>query len=149
MPLRFAVTKSTGQGEQLVIDVCQWNPVTGEIVHETVDEMQKVLEHAMKFSDIRMMEMNMRHLEASRLDKYFDDQTWQKVVSILDILSGRQNAAQVALRWHSEIEETQDLEAARVKAYQDAVYSELHNMPEYLPYDVRVVTNDNINKEPF
>ena len=42
--LRCAITKQTGSGEQIVVDVCQWNPVTGVKDHETVDEMAEFAE---------------------------------------------------------------------------------------------------------
>ena len=112
----MAITKASGQGEQLVVDVCQWNPVTGAIAH-TIDEMSKLFEQALGFADVRLQEMNLRHLESYELDKYFDQQTWQRIVAILDILAGRQSAQTVSQRWHSEVEETQALSDEREKHY--------------------------------
>lgn len=113
MPIRFAITKATGQGEQFVVDLCQWNPVTGEIVHEDISEMTRLADEALQLSDYRLMEMNTRMLEAYNLEKYFDPATWSRVVCILDILAGRQSVDTVARRWQSEVEETQALEALR------------------------------------
>ena len=112
----MAITKASGQGEQLVVDVCQWNPVTGELLHN-IDEMSKLFEQALAFADVRLQEMNLRHLEAYELEKYFDQQAWQRVTAILDILAGRQSAQTVAQRWHSEVEETQVLAAMRQQHY--------------------------------
>ena len=122
MPLRMAITKASGQGEQLVVDVCQWNPVTGDLLH-TVDEMSTLFEQALAFADIRLQEMNLRHLEAYELEKYFDVQIWQRVMAILDILAGRQTAQTVSQRWHSEVEETQALAQQRQQYYNDRLAS--------------------------
>ena len=117
MPIRMAITKVSGQGEQLVIDVSQWNGVTGEIVHKDISEMSDLFNQALAFADIRLQEMNMRMLEAYNLEVYFKPETWQKVVAILDILAGRQSVDTVLRRWQSEVEETADLEAGRLAAY--------------------------------
>ena len=117
MPVRMAVTKVSGQGEQLVIDVSQWNGVTGEIVHKDMSEMSSLLDEALALADLRVQEMKLRMLEAYNLEVYFKPETWQRVVSILDILAGRQSADTVLRRWQSEVEETADLEAGRLAAY--------------------------------
>ena len=126
MPLRMAITKASGQGEQLVVDVCQWNPVTGDLLH-TVDEMSELFEQALAFADVRLQEMNLRHLEAYDLEKYFDVQIWQRVMAILDILAGRQTAQTVAQRWHSEVEETQALADCRQQHYNEHLVNALNN----------------------
>lgn len=113
MPLRCAITKVSGQGEQLVVDVCQWNPVTGEILHKDISEMSELMEKALKFSDDRMYEMNMRMLEAYDFKEYFDPGVWQQVVALFDIISGRQDARLVKQRWDSVIEENQALQNGR------------------------------------
>lgn len=117
MPIRTAITKVSGQGEQIVVDVCQWNPVTGAIAHDSVDEMAQLMDDMLRFADARLEEMNMRMLEAYHLESYFDPGEWQKVISILDILSGRQSAAMVRQRWDSIREENADLQAQREAAY--------------------------------
>ena len=122
----MAITKASGQGEQLVVDVCQWNPVTGALLHN-IDEMSKLFEQALGFADIRLQEMNLRHLEAYELEKYFDQQTWQRVTAILDILAGRQSAQDVAHRWHSEVEETQALAEQRQEYYNSQLVDALND----------------------
>lgn len=109
----MAITKATANGEQFVVDVCQWNPVTGDMVHDSVAEMTELAEGMLKLGDLRLLDMNTRMLEAYNLEKYFDPVTWARVVSILDILAGRQTAHTVVQRWQSEIEETAELEAGR------------------------------------
>ena len=117
MPLRFAITKATGQGEQFVIDICQWNPVTGDIVHLDINDMSKELDEAFRFADTRLLEMNTRMLEAYHFEEYFDTATWQKVVAILDILAGRQTAAIVRQRWDATQEENEALAKQREAAF--------------------------------
>jgi hypothetical protein len=117
MPIRFALTKSTAQGESFAVDMTQVNPVTGEVVHQTVAEMAEMVDEAFKLADIRLLEMNTRMLEAYGLEQYFTGPQWVKVVAILDILSGRQTADTVARRWQSEREETAALESLRGQAY--------------------------------
>lgn len=116
MPIRTAITKVSGQGEQIVVDVCQWNPVTGAIVHSTVDEMAKLMDDMLRFADARLEEMNIRMLEAYSLESYFEPGTWQQVISILDILCGRQTAAMVCNRWGSIKEENAALAQGRADA---------------------------------
>ena len=116
MPIRCAITKVSGQGEQIVVDVAQWNPVTGAIVHSTVDEMAQLMDQMLKFADARLEEMNLRMLEAYNLEGYFEPGTWQRVISILDILCGRQSAAMVRQRWDSIKEENAALAQGRIDA---------------------------------
>jgi len=118
MPVRMALTKATGQGEQIVIDVCQWNPVTGEIVHPRVADMQALFDEVLAQADVRLMEMNTRMLEAYGLETYFAPAIWSKIVALLDILAGRQDAGTVARRWQSEVEENAALEAGRLQAHE-------------------------------
>lgn len=117
MPVRMAITKVSGQGEQLVIDVCQWNPVTGDVVHNDIDEMQDLMDSCLVAADDRMHEMNMRMLNAYHFENYFDPGVWQQVVSVLDVLAGRQSPAAVINRWDSIKEENAELEAGRQAAY--------------------------------
>jgi len=116
VPLRYAITKESGQGENLVVDVCQWNPVNGTIEHTTVEEMNALMTEGLKIADSRLLEMNTRMLSAYGLEKYFTPKEWNRVISILDILSGRQTPYQVVSRWESEIEETRELENGRLEA---------------------------------
>ncbi len=117
MPLRFNVVKQNGQGEQVVADVCQWNPVTGEIVHETVEDMLKLLDESLAFADLRVMELNQRMFEAYALAEYFEPGVWQQVIELFDVLAGRQSAALVKQRWDSIKEENAALHNGRVEHY--------------------------------
>lgn len=102
----------------MVVDCCQWNPVTGEIVHDSVEEM-KILTNAMlQLSDERMIEMNARMLAVYDFEKYFTVETWSRVVSILDVLAGRVDPHQVIQRWEASREETEELERGRQEAYE-------------------------------
>lgn len=126
MPIRTAITRVTGQGEQFVVDVCQWNPVTGEIMHDDVDEMRTLANDMLQLSDIRMYEMNMRMFEAYGLEKHFDPGTWQKVLQLLDILAGRTDIAQVLQRWNATVEENAALEAGRQAAHKASTEEQQH-----------------------
>lgn len=118
MPLRMAVTKVSGQGEQIVIDVSQWNGVTGEMMHD-IAEMSALFNNAMDIADLRLFEMNNRMIEAYNFREYFKPEDWQKVAAILDILAGRADAQTVKQRIESAIEETRELEEMREAAYQE------------------------------
>jgi len=121
MPVRMAVTKTTGQGEQFVVDVCQWNPVTGEVAH-TVAELTELANQALALADLRLMEMNTRMLEAYNLESYCQPATWSKILSIMEVMCGRVSVDTVARRWQSEIEETQALEEERAKQATDPMW---------------------------
>jgi len=114
--IRYVITKSTAQGEQLTVEVAQCNPVTGETEH-TREEVAELVDDAVAHADMRMIDMNLKMLEAYELEKHFDPHTWNKVISILDILAGRQTAAMVVQRWEASIEETQALADLRQEAY--------------------------------
>jgi hypothetical protein len=116
MPVRLAVTKQTASGEQLVVDVCQWNPVTGDIIHEDISELTRLADECMKLGDIRSLEMHTRMLEAYNLKDYCTPEVWYRILSVLDILAGKVTADTVARRWQSEIEETAELESGRANA---------------------------------
>lgn len=111
----------TGQGEQFVVDVCQWNPVTGEIMHADVAEMRTLANDMLQLSDIRMYEMNMRMFEAYGLEKHFDPGTWQRIVQLLDILAGRTDISTVLQRWEATKEENAALEAGRQAAHDASI----------------------------
>ena len=119
MPLRMAITKVSGQGEQLVVDVCQWNPVTGEIEHATIDEMSALFNQALQLADIRLYEMNMRTLEARGLKQYFLPEIWSRITCLFDIISGQVDVQTVVNRWQSEKEETEALEQGRAAAMKE------------------------------
>lgn len=115
MPARFAITKSTAQGETMVTDICQWNPVTGEICH-SIDEMTAMADEVLKLSDMRLLEMNTRVLEAESLEQYCTPEEWGKILSVIDVMCGRMSADLVKRRWQSALEETAELELGRLEA---------------------------------
>lgn len=119
MPVRLAIIRSTGQGEQFQADVCQWNPVTGEIMHADVMDMHKLVDEVFAISDVRVLEMNTRMFEAYGFEKHFTPEVWSKVVSILDVLAGRTTPDQVIRLWQSAAEETADLERIRQQHYDE------------------------------
>lgn len=115
MPVRMQITKQTTNGEHCVVDVCQWNPVTGEIMHDSVGELCSLADEGFKLADTRALEMHVRMLEAYQLQQYCSPAEWSRIVSLLDIISGRDTASNVARRWQSEQEETAELEQARLE----------------------------------
>lgn len=112
MPIRYVLTKASATGEQITTEVAQCDPVTGQVMHSDA-QLEMMLERAIKVSDERMIHMNMLMLEAMKLHTYCDEQTWIKLRQLLEVLCGRMQAAVLAARWQSEIEETADLEAGR------------------------------------
>lgn len=126
MPIRLNVVKQNGQGEQVVFDICQWNPVTGTIVHKTVADMQKLLDECLAFGDLRVMELNNRMFEAYQLAEYFEPSTWQRVIALFDILAGRQSAAMVKQRWDSIKEENAALAEGRQQHINNVGYKPDH-----------------------
>jgi hypothetical protein len=107
----MAITKQTANGEQFVVDVCQWNPVTGAVMHKDVSEMSELADACLQLADARSMEMHTRMLEAYSLREYCTPEVWYKIQSVLDIIAGNIRADTVARRWQSEIEESAELAA--------------------------------------
>lgn len=125
MPLRIAVTKVVGNNEQMVFDIAQWNPVTGDIMHDSVEEMHDLLNEAVKFADVRALELDTRMLEGYELRKYCTPAEWTKLLDILEVVTGKQDISTIARRWQSAVEETADLESARLQAaYKQRVLEE-------------------------
>ena len=120
MPVRIAITKQTATGESVVVDGCQWNPVTGTIDH-TVSELKQLITEMLSLADDRANEMNMRVIEAAGIRDYCTPQEWNKILSIFDIIEGRATAHMVAQRWQSSIEETRELEQGRQAAMEAAM----------------------------
>lgn len=114
MPLRFVITKATGTGENCQIDLPQWNPVTGEIMYATTEEMERVFDEALKFVDTRASDLNLRLLEAYDFQSFFPIEIWQQVRDVLDVISGKQSAYDVTRRWNAAKEETEALEQGRL-----------------------------------
>ncbi|MGL5936905.1 MAG: hypothetical protein ACRCZI_14920 [Cetobacterium sp.] len=113
MPRRYVITKSTAQGEQITTEVAQCHPVTGDVMH-TDDELRVMVSDALSVSNERMVEMNIAMLEAMDLHQYFDSVTWVRFKQLIEVLYGRLQAATLAARWQSEVEETHELESQRL-----------------------------------
>lgn len=116
MPLRLAITKVSGIGEQIVADVCQWNPVTGDIVHDSTEEMLELFNATLDKVDSRMQEMNMRVIEASGFRQYCTHNEWSKILSILEFISGKQSLDIIVSRLRAAKEENEELERGRTAA---------------------------------
>lgn len=113
MPVRFAYTKVVGQ-EQFVVDIAQWNPVTGTQEHDNVDEMVGLLDACTKMIDIKAIEMQERVLEVEGMRQFCTAQEWMKIRSVLDIVAGRNTAHNVVRQWQAEKEENEALEQDRI-----------------------------------
>jgi hypothetical protein len=123
----MAVMKDMPGGGSTTVDIPSWNPVTGEL-HSTLEDMHETYHEACQILDERHIEMNMRILETSGLRRYFTQEEWSKVISLFDILAGRQSAEQVRQRWESIAEENRELEEMRLAALaaqQDAEVAEM------------------------
>jgi hypothetical protein len=110
--IRMAVMKDMPGGGSTTVDIPSWNPVTGEL-HSTLEDMHETYREACQILDERHIEMNMRIIETSGLRKYFTQEEWSKVISLFDILAGRQTASQVVSRWEAIAEENRELEEMR------------------------------------
>jgi hypothetical protein len=125
----MAMTKQGGEGEQLHIDVAQWNPVTGVIEHETSQEVFELFEEGVRYSELRLYEMNVRMLESYKLERYCPPEQWNKILDVLAIIGGQMSAATVAARWKSAIEETLALEEGRKLAMAKQYEEHLATLP--------------------
>lgn len=142
MPLRMAITKDVGGGEQIVVDVCQWNPVTGAIMHGEFTEMKTLFEAALNMAEDRMQDMVTRIMETAHLRSYCSPEEWEKIVSVIDIIAGRVEAQTVAKRWHDRIEENELLEEGRREAAEQA-QREQDGLPIFLDGDGNVIGPDH------
>ena len=112
MPLRKAITKVNTQGEQIVVDVCQWNPITGEILH-TEQEFEAIFQDQLALVELRFYEMNMRSVEAYKLKEFCTPEEWAKVLDIAQWLGGMVELNSIASRWQAQKEENEDLARQR------------------------------------
>jgi plasmid stabilization system protein ParE len=113
--IRMAVMKDMPGGGSTTVDIPSWNPVTGEL-HSTLEDMHDTYVEACQILDERHIEMNMRIIETSGLRTYFTQEEWSKVISLFDILAGRQSAEQVRNRWEAIREENRELAEMRQAA---------------------------------
>ncbi len=63
MGQKMSLSKTTAAGEQLTFVLNQCNEITGESLM-TDSDFTKAADDIMTYSDIRMQDMNLRHLEA-------------------------------------------------------------------------------------
>lgn len=117
MPIRFAVTKQSSLGEQIVADVCQWNPVTGDIVHSTVGQMKGLMEEALTLVDDRAAQMHQRMLAAYNMKQYCTGEEWMKFSAMLDVITGKMDPEFLVQRWEAIKEENAALQHGRDLAY--------------------------------
>lgn len=115
MGRRIVITKSSAAGEQLTLQLTQCNEITGEPELDTNQFMEEA-DNLIKLADSRTQDMNLRHLEAYQLDKYFEPHIWYRVRAILGAIGGQQTVQSLAQRWEAEVEETKALEQGRLEA---------------------------------
>ena len=115
MGIRMALTKQSPIGEQFVVDVASWNPVTGDIDYHNIDEMLAAAQNMLKLSDLRTEEMHLRMLEGYNVEKYVTADQWTKILDVLEVICGRQSMETVVRRWQSAQEETEELERVRAE----------------------------------
>lgn len=127
MGIRMALTKQSPIGEQFVVDVGSWNPVTGEADYSNIDEMLAAAQSMLKLADLRTEEMHLRMLEGYEVEKYLTPDQWTKVLDILEVICGRSSLDSVVRRWQSAQEETAELEQIRKEyAMAEAQQNGLH-----------------------
>lgn len=127
MLMRMAVTVATGQGEQAVIDIPSWNPVTGA-EQQNFDDMAGLLDKAFAAVDLRVKEMNTRMIEAYQLTELLPSQEQFRLQELLDVLAGRVSAATLRHRWQSVKEENEALANGRMQAQQESLQNQKHTV---------------------
>ena len=113
---RCAITKATGSGEQIVLDMPSWNPVTGDIVCPDVATMSETLNQLLAFADFRLEEMNIRMLESYELLKCLPPEYQFRFRELLDVLYGKMSAQTLTSRWQAIKEENEELAKNRLEA---------------------------------
>lgn len=114
MPIRYVLTKVTGQGEQITAEIAECNPITGKSMHSR-SELQEMLKETNKITSDRMVEMNMAMLESYEFSRYFDPGIWIMFKQMVEVLYGRIQASTLIARWESAVEETAELERQRAE----------------------------------
>jgi hypothetical protein len=115
MGIRMALTKQSAIGEQFVVDVGSWNPVTGELDYDSIDSMLEAAQSMLKLADVRTEEMHLRMLEGYNVRKYVTQDQWTKILDVLEVICGKQSMETVVRRWESALEETAELEQGRLE----------------------------------
>jgi hypothetical protein len=126
MFFRINVVKATGN-EQIQVDCPSWNPITGEPLGRTPQQMKEDVRYILDVLDDRATDNQLRMLAAYGLIKYFPLEVQAMIVEVVDVLNGKANPELVVKRWQAVIEENAALEAGRcaaaiVNANGDKVY---------------------------
>lgn len=150
MGQKMSLSKTTANGEQLTFILAQCNEVTGEEMM-TSDQFTETSDAIITYSDIRMQEMNLRHLEAYQLDRFFTPPMWYRVRAILGAIGGQQTIQALAGRWEAEEEETRSAEQGRAEALAKKHNQEVYefNAEWYAvggPRDVPLTLGDKIQQ---
>lgn len=115
MFFRINVVKATGS-EQIQVDCPSWNPVTGEPLGRTPEQMKEDVWYVLDVLDDRASDNQLRMLAAYGLIKYFPLEVQSMIVEVVDVLNGKANPELVVQRWQAIIEENAALEAGRMAA---------------------------------
>lgn len=99
-----------GSGETVTVDLFQWNPITGEMTGESLEELERAMQEVCAFADKRMYDLNMRMLNIRhKLRPYFPEEVWGKITQLLEVLAGRLDMETLIARWESIREENEEL----------------------------------------
>jgi hypothetical protein len=115
MFFRINVVKATGN-EQIQVDCPSWNPITGEPLGRTPQQMKEDVRYILDVLDDRASDNQLRMLAAYGLIKYFPLDVQAMIVEVVDVLNGKANPELVVQRWQAIIEENAALEAGRCAA---------------------------------
>ena len=115
MFFRINVVKATGS-EQIQVDCPSWNPITGEPLGRTPQQMKEDVRYILDVLDDRASDNQLRMLAAYGLIKYFPLDVQAMIVEVVDVLNGKASPELVAQRWQAIIEENAALEAGRCAA---------------------------------
>lgn len=127
MSVKMQVVVQTVQGEQIIIDVLQCNPITGEKEYSSVQDMHDAMNDALTLCDMRVYEMRQRGIAGYELQKSCPPEAWPYVLDILEFMGGRQDLDMISRRWQSRIEENEALQQIRLAALQEQEVQELIN----------------------
>jgi hypothetical protein len=115
MFFRINVVKASGS-EQIQVDCPSWNPVTGEPLGRTPQQMKDDVRYVLEVLDERASDNQYRMLHAYGLMKYFPVEYQAMFIQVVDILNGKADPQLVVQRWEAVREENAALEAGRVAA---------------------------------
>jgi len=127
---RIAVVKQTGQ-EQVQVDMPGWNPITGEDLQRTPEEVKAEIAEILSVLDDRANDAHMRTLAAYSMLNYIPEQYRARMIEIIDCLTGRADPAYTVQKWQAAAEETADLERARLEYAQTHMNGDSLNDPSH------------------